>query len=188
MVSEFKRTSIPYLDFEPADEWDWLALAQHHGLATRLLDWTENPLAGLWFAVREEAEEGGYGVVWVLPVQEADLVVPGRRSNPYAGKWTKVFEPKHITRRIEAQAGWFTVHKYVSSRSKFIPLKSNDRYTKRLIRLRIPSSAFPRLREELEYCGINDAALFPGLDGLCRHINWKYSPPEDEQREQPCEE
>jgi hypothetical protein len=66
LFAEFRRRSAAYLDATNRDDWDMLAIAQHHGTATRLLDWTDNPLVALWFAVREGTQQSD-SVVWCFP-------------------------------------------------------------------------------------------------------------------------
>jgi len=172
LFNEFKRRSRPFLEIKPDDPWDWLALAQHFGLTTRLLDWTDNLLAGLWFAVSERPQNLNPGVLWVFRVPLEDVLPPDYEGSPFEGERTQVFRPRHITTRIAAQGGWFTVHKSVEAEKRFVPLEKNKFYKGTLEKLMVPAESFSELRKQLNRLGVNAAALFPDLGGLCKHLNW----------------
>jgi hypothetical protein len=175
MLEDFKIQSPPFLQFNPANDWEWLALAQHHGMPTRLLDWTANPLAALWFAVERAPEEDQPGVVWIFETSRRDYVQNTRTESPFSGARTKVFRPRHLARRIVAQAGWFTVHKYHDNRDNFIALENNKAYRPKLTKVVIPAASFTSIRWELDRWGFNAAHIYADLDGLCRHIQWYHS-------------
>ncbi|MBL7131667.1 MAG: FRG domain-containing protein [Candidatus Omnitrophica bacterium] len=184
MFEEFKRKSRPYLNFKPESDWDWLALAQHYGLVTRLLDWTKNPLAALWFLVADPKKlYKEYGIIWMFPVTEENIVDASDKLSPFECDSTKVFQPNHITKRIVAQDGWFTVHKYVKSGRKFLRFETLKKYRKLLTKIMIPYESFDKIRNQLNQCGINSASIFPDLDGLCSHIVWDNSSRKSEREE-----
>lgn len=184
MFRDFKKKAISLLDYKPKDSWEWLAIAQHYGMATRLLDWTQNPLAALWFAVSkppEKNEEGALqnGVVWIYEPQEDHFRFKGR--SPFTLQETRVFQPNHVTRRIVVQSGWFTVHKYYSPKDKFTAFERIRKIKPFLRKLIIPANEFSDIRFHLDRCGINSASLFPDLDGLCENIEWVHTLSEDEE-------
>lgn len=175
LIDEFKKRSRPFLKDRIDSEWDWLALAQHYGLATRLLDWTTNPLAALWFTVKDPAKNSNSGVVWFLEVERQRIVTSQEmeKLSPYdAGTYTRIFQPNHITARITAQNGWFTTHT-PNKKKKYVPLENNDKYSRNLVKILIPSNKFASIRRDLDDCGINASAIFPGLEGVAQNIVWK---------------
>jgi hypothetical protein len=187
MLRAFEREAISFIEKMPDNDWDLLALAQHHTLPTRLLDWTSNPLAGLWFAVCEPPENKECAVVWVLVLDQDDdnIVRSGSNStSPFGGKNTKVFIPRHISSRIRSQKGVFTVHafpdKNIANYNELIPLNKQEDYQNSLVKILIPSKYFPNIRFDLDRCGINAATLFPDLDGLAKQIQWTYAYSGDE--------
>jgi hypothetical protein len=174
LLHEFQIRSAPYLDGGNRDMWDWLAIAQHHGMATRLLDWTSNPLAALWFAVRDGRVGGPDGVVWIFPYSSG-AIANQMEESPFMGEWTKIFQPKHLTKTIVAQNGWFTVHKYLQDEN-FVPLDDNKLYKSEFKKCRVLNGEFVNLRRQLDRIGVNDSTMFPDLRGLCEYLNFVHIP------------
>ena len=176
LFNDFKRESVAHYNPPIATDWDWLAIAQHHGLPTRLLDWTRNPLAALWFAVRKaNTKPAGNGVVWAFRPRAQDMIRdPTKNDSPFRGGTTKVLEPRHITPRISAQESVFTVHKYVDDKKQFIPLERNRQQRKYLEKIIIRADQFASIFSELDRCGIHASSLFPGLDGLASRLKSRH--------------
>lgn len=175
MLEDFQRRSITLIDYHPGNSWDWLALAQHHGMATRLLDWTENPLIALWFSMSPKLEDMNvdYSVVWAFNVPKEDIVNVTENKDLFKGATTKVFKPNHITRRISSQFGWFTIHK-ADKHGRFIPFEENPEYTERLFKIKISNACFKECKERLHNFGINSASMYPDIDGLAKHVEWLF--------------
>lgn len=180
ILDEFKRTCIPLSEFQPQDEWDLLALAQHHGLPTRLLDWTYSALIALWFAVREVPKDNNkIAVVWLFIPNLEDYRSDIEEFGPLSNKITKIFRPKIISRRISAQSAVFTVHKIIDG-GRVVKFENHKNYSTKLLKIMIESKHFPAMRNELNTLGVNSASVFPDLVGLCEHLQWRYSYKNDE--------
>lgn len=180
LLEAFRRQSVPFLTPPyPSSDWDWLALAQHYGLPTRLLDWTANPLAGLWFAVESKPPDNAKnGVLWSLRPDASDLTAPGQNTSLFELTRTYVFQPSHITQRIASQRGWFSVHKYVEKKNKFIALENNAKFARKLERFIVPLANFDKIRGELDRLGVNRFSLFPELSSLSQSLEEEFLSPQ----------
>jgi hypothetical protein len=171
MLEDFKRRSRPYLTKEPSSDWDWLTIAQHHGMHTRLLDWTENPLIALFFAI-DPIMVNRERVVWILRIGRKEIITPAIDTNPFELSRTRLFMPNIVSPRLVSQSGWFTIHKYNKRKDKFIALEKNIIFKEFLTKVIVNTNIID-LMKHLDLCGVNSSSLFVDLDGLCKHINVK---------------
>jgi FRG domain len=181
LIEVFKLRSLPMLEQHPEHDWDWLTVMQHYGLATRLLDWSVNPLAALWFCVCKPPAGDEPGVVWLFYPDSNDYAMPSKQADPTSICKTYILRSKIVASRIRAQSGWFTAHHFDREQEKFVALENDPSYTSRLTKLIVPFDAFAKIRFQLDRLDVNSATLFPDLDGLCAHLEWVYSSLADEE-------
>lgn len=170
LLADFKRRARPFLGtLMPHTEIEWMALAQHNRLATRLLDWTGAPLIGLWFAV-DVPPLGKHAVVWDLDASEKHDALDEHLDRPFEARRTFLFEPPHISPRIPAQSAWFTCHRYIEEKGKYFALENQALFRHSLRKCLIPRDAVSDIKRELRALGMNKAAIFPDLEGVAGHL------------------
>ncbi len=158
----FKQQARAHLPSPPDSDLQWLALAQHFGLPTRLLDWTDNILAAAWFAVEKGGNKMSDSAIWVargVPSVEIDY-----SGEVFTLADPMIYRPPHISPRIAAQG---SVLMLCPKPTETVTLP----FVKKIV---IARSAEFTIKKRLSACGINRRHLFPDLSGLGDHLSWLY--------------
>ncbi|WP_019986979.1 FRG domain-containing protein [Rudanella lutea] len=179
--------------------WYWLSVAQHHGLPTRLMDWTFSPYVALHFVTANTERYHSDGIIWCLDYKKVHSYLPAALSGLLEDEGADVFtidmlspihslrefdarsehpfalffEPPSIDDRIVNQYALFSVISNPTISMKSWLEQRPDVYRK----ITVANELKWEIRDKLDQANINERVLFPGLDGLSRWLRRQYVQP-----------
>ena len=173
--------------------WNWLSLAKHHGLPTRLLDWTYSPYVAMHFATEDVRQFGEDGAIWCVDYRRTNELLPRPLRRVLGDEDVNIFttdllnqvattlaqfdglakddfvlffEPPSLDERIVNQFALFSLPSSATLALEEFLRRSEDLYR----RVVIPAALKWEVRDKLDQANITERVLFPGLDGLSKWL------------------
>lgn len=165
LFKHWKRRAIAYIQKETLNDWELLAVANHYGLPTRLLDWSQNPLIALFFACIENFDTDG--AVYVCRIKKYFDI---SKSGPFEIEKDSIhfIQPTASSLRLMNQLGYFSIHQDPSAALTDL---SGFGILEKII---IPKDIKKEIGFILNHFGINNLMIYPDLEGLSKHLIWFY--------------
>ncbi len=179
--------------------WHWLAVAQHHGLPTRLLDWTYSPFVAMHFATNDIDKFDVDGAIWAVNYAQAHQYLPAVFRKMLRAEGSDVFTVEMLS-KVSGTLAEFDILSEDNFAVFFEPPSLDDRIVNQIAlfsvlsdpqavlddwlvkhpavfrKIIIPAALKWELRDKLDQANVNERVLFPGLDGLSRWMKRRYQP------------
>lgn len=204
LLKQFKKYAYPHFN-DHRSEWYLLSVAQHHGLPTRLLDWTYSPLVALHFATSDLNQFDADGVIWKVNYAETNSLLPGSIISKTLSHGANIltvealsrsieglhefdqlksptlspalfFEPPSLDSRIVNQFAYFSAISDPFMDFELWLRKPDISQRVSAQRILVASSLKWEIRDKLDQSNVTERVLFPGLDGLSKWLRRHYFP------------
>jgi hypothetical protein len=161
----WKRRALSFLPNHNLTNWEYLAIAQHTGLPTRLLDWTHNPLTAAFFSANENTDKSG--VLWVAKPKH---FVVESLADPFELEEGTIhfYQPSTVSQRVANQLGYFTIH----NKPGLELTEDTCELGAEIDKIIIPKQIKQELIFGLHQYGVNYLSIYPDLEGLSKHLSW----------------